>query len=67
MRRAGNDIDDLHFPYIAGQGSIGDLRDDDPRNQRLAYLKSVSYAGAVGLGVGMAKRGPIGFHVPRVK
>lgn len=55
------------FPVILGQGAMHDLRDgEDPRNPRLAGLKSVSWAGAVGL----AKRRPnqnarrIGFHRP---
>lgn len=39
------------FPVILGQGTLHDLRDGDRdlRSPRLAGLKSVNYAGAVGL------------------
>lgn len=54
------------FPVILGQGAVHDLSDGDPRNPKLAGLRSVSYAGAVGL----AKREKpkarvIGFHKPK--
>lgn len=40
------------FPVIQGFGSTHEMRDKDdgdPRNPRLIGMKSVSYAGAVGL------------------
>lgn len=55
----------LDFPVILGQGSLHDLSEPDPRNPRLAGLKSVSWAGACGLRKPEAKRHPIGFHKPK--
>jgi len=53
---------------VEGFGSLHDLEGRDPRNPKLAGLRSVSYAGAVGLAKRQAKpqRNPIGFHRPKV-
>jgi len=62
-----DDHDAFWRPALDGFGSMHDLSDRDPRNPRLIGLRSVSYAGAVGL----AKRKPpsqprrIGFHRPK--
>jgi hypothetical protein len=62
---------DDDFPVILGFGSMHDLRDadDDPRNPRLAGLRSVSRAGAIGLAKRRPaeKRRPIGFQFPRAR
>lgn len=60
------------FPVILGQGSLHDLRDadqQDPRNPRLIGLRSVSYAGAVGLAKSepRSKTRRIGFKWPRTR
>jgi hypothetical protein len=65
MRKTRSDDDYLDFPVILGQGSLHDLNENDPRNPKLAGLKSVSYAGACGLRKPEPKRHPIGFHRPK--
>lgn len=66
-------MEDDYFPIILGFGSTHDLRDEqgvDPRNPRLAGLRSVSYAGAVGLARSKpkpAKPRQIGFKIAKVK
>ena len=54
------------FPVILGQGTVHDLSDGDPRNPKLSGLRSVSYAGAVGLAKReKPKARAIGFHRPK--
>ena len=56
------------FPWIGGQGSVHDLRDNQEPEPRLWFAKSVSRNAAVALAKKPAepKRNPIGFHrVPR--
>lgn len=55
------------FPVILGQGSLHDLRDADQQDPRLIGLRSVSYAGAVGLAKSepRSKARRIGFKWPR--
>lgn len=55
------------FPVILGQGSLHDLCDEDPRNPRLAGLRSVSRAAAVAMRRREIPKQRIGFHVPRAR
>lgn len=58
---------DVDWPYFQGFGSASGLGPDDPRNPRLAGLRSVSYAAACALRRPEPPRPPIGFHTPRAK
>lgn len=49
------------FPVILGFGSCHEMNEADPRNPRLAGLKSVSYASACALRKPEPQRAPIGF------
>lgn len=55
----------LDFPVILGQGSLHDLNEANPRNPKLAGLKSVSFAGACGLRKPERQPRSIGFHKPK--
>lgn len=52
---------------VEGFGSLHELNGDDPRNPKLIGLRSVSYAGAVGLAKTkpQPKQRRIGFHRPK--
>lgn len=65
MKRVRADDWGLEFPVILGLGSLYDLSGGDPRNPRLAGLKSVSFAGACGLRAREPERIKIGFHRPK--
>lgn len=55
------------FPVIRGQGSLHDLSDEDPRNPRLAGLRSVSHAAACAIRRPAPPRRAIGIHIPRAR
>ena len=63
-RRMDDDWYDEPF-FFMGIGSLHDLSSPDPRNPRLAGLKSVSYNAACALRKPDPPRNPLGFHVPR--
>ena len=64
-----SDDDWYEPPVFFGMGQTHDLRDadSDPRNPRLAGLKSVSYAASVAMAKAPKepKRRRIGFHRPK--
>lgn len=63
-----DDDDDIWSPFL-GFGSVGDLRDADEPEPRLAGLKSVSPAAARALQRKRPQptRHPCGFHRPRAR
>ena len=62
-----DDHDAFWRPAVDGFGSLHELNRDDPRNPKLIGLRSVSYAGAVGLAKTkpQRQRRVIGFHRPK--
>jgi hypothetical protein len=66
MRHRSDDADDW-YPYnpFLGFGSAHDMAESDPRNPKLAGLKSVSYAACVAMRRPEPPTRTIGFRRPR--